>query len=177
MKKIGLLIAVICVLFGLTNVSAMTESDLKAKLSQTVQLKNGSYKLSAGDKKLLDDYLNQYEVSSEHADFIAARVDKAIEIMKSEGHADFKKYSKASKEALKALVVEISNNTSVKATVTKDSVVVYKPDGSGEVFAEITGLVKQTGFGVSSLALITCISVFIVAVGSFFIVRQVKTSN
>lgn len=177
MKKIGLLIAVICVLFGLTNVSAMTESDLKAKFMQKVELKNGTYSLSDGERKLIEDYLNKYDVSEADADFIAARVDKAIEIMKSEGHADFKKYSKASKEALKALVVEISNNTSVKATVTKDSVVVYKPDGSGEVFAEITDLVKQTGFGASSLALITCISVFIVAVGSFFIVRQVKTSN
>ncbi len=173
MKKLGMLLAIV-LFMGITQVYAMSEAELKDKLFQTIEIGNDKYGLSEDHKVLVERYLDQNEVSSEHADFIAKRIDKAIEIIKSQKSAEFKKYSKKAKEDLKALVVEISENTSVKATVTKNSVIVYNTDGTK---VEVTGLVKKTGMTNSNVLMIVGISFIIVAVGTGLIIKQVKTSE
>ena len=116
--------------------------------------------------------LNKYNVSSSDADYIKARIDTAISILKDEGQTDFSKLSSGAKDRLKALVVEISNNTSVKATVTNGSVVIL--DANGDTFFEVDNLVKQTGSGVTLTAVLAGVSVLIVAAGACLVVKQVK---
>ena len=174
MKKLGLFVLLMVVFFSFTGVNAKTEEELKNILNQTIKVGKSEYSLSADEKVLVERYLEQNEVSSADADYIAARIDKAIEIIKKEGHADFKKFSKSSKDKLKALVAEISENTSVKATVTKNSLIVYNQDGTK---VEVTKLVKQTGSETSKIAMIAGLSILIVAVGTCLVVNQVKTGE
>ena len=177
MKKF-LMISLAAVLFvlGASRVNAMSEADLKKVLTQTIKINNTEISITADEKVLVEKYLNAYEVSEKDADYIAKKVEKAISILKAEGKTDLKKLSKSAKEQLKALVSDISSNTSVKATVTKGSLVVYKPDNSG-VFAEVDKLVKQTGSEVSSIAVIASIAFVVTIAGACLVVKQIKESN
>ena len=78
----------------------------------------------------------------------------------------------ATKNQLKALVEKVSANTSINATVTGDSVVVYKP--AGGVFAEVDDPIKQTGLETSPVAMMAGISFLITLAGACLVVRQVK---
>ena len=176
MKKICAVVIAVCLLFGISNVYAMSEAKLKSKLTQTITINGVQVSVDNETKVAIERYLNQFDVSSSDADYIAARVDKAVEILKEEGQTDFAKLSRTAKNKLKALVEEISANTSVKATVTNGSLVVYNPNNGSEFF-EATKLVKHTGLGTSPLAIIAGLSVIVVAAGTCLVIKQLKTSE
>ncbi len=114
------------------------------------------------------------EVSSKDADYIASKIDEAIEIMKKSGEKDFTNFSKlpaSLKKDLKKLVQDVASNTSVKATTAKGVVIIYNQDGT--VFAEITGLVKNTG---SNLNIIVPAAILVVALGAVVLVKNVKAN-
>ena len=76
------------------------------------------------------------------------------------------------KDRLKALVADVSDHTSVKATVTEGSLVVL--DANGDTFFEVDHLVKQTGSSTTLTAMVAGVSVLIVAAGACLVVKQVK---
>ena len=172
MKKLGILLFVVLLFVGVVKVNAMSESDLKDALTQTITIDGVKVHVDDATKTAIERYLNQYEVSSADADYINERINTAISILKSEGQTDFKKLSTSAKNKLKALVVEISENTSVKATVTEGTVVVL--DASGDPFFEVDHLVKQTGSTTTLTAMVAGVSLLIVAAGAWLVVKQVK---
>ena len=72
------------------------------------------------------------------------------------------------------MVADISKNTSVKATLTKDGLTIKNTDGSETL---ITKLVKQTGYESSKTAIIVAISFLVVAVGTGLVIKQVKAGE
>ncbi len=175
MKKLFSVLLVLAMVFAVTTVKAMSEDALYDALTQTITVKGVKYSVDDATKNHIRAYLNQFEVSSSDADYINTRINKAIKILKSEGKVVASELSASAKQKLKDLVVEISNNTSVNATVTEGSLVVY--DNNGDVFFEVTRLVKQTGSEVSTTAILASISLVIVAAGALLVGRQVKHSN
>ena len=175
MKKLGI-IALVVGLFtiGTVGVKALNEASLKEKLFQAIEVGGVKYSLSNADKKIVETYLEQNEISDTDATFIGEQVDKAITIIKGQKNVEFTKYPQNVKDELKDLVKEISTSTSVKATLTKDGLTVKNADGSETV---ITALVKQTGYEGSKTAVIVAISFLIVAVGTGLVIKQVKTSE
>ena len=173
MKKIiTLLLFVSCFIIGINNTYAMTEKELEEKLIKSYKVNGENYSISNDIKVLAKRYLDQYEVSSKDADYIAARIDEAVKIIQESGKTNFKDFSKETKEKLKALVEKVSANTSIKATVTRNSIVVYTPNG--EKFAEVDKIVKQTGnFDITNFVIIS-ISLFIILAGLFFIKKENK---
>lgn len=176
MKKLNIVFAVIVSLFlvGTVRVDALTEAGLKEKLFGTIKVGNETYELSNGDKKIAEDYFNQNEISDAHATIIGEKVDAAINIIKGQGNVNFANYPKNVKDDLKDLVKEISNTTSVKASLTKEGLIITNNDGSTTV---ITKLVKQTGYETSKTAMIIGLSFIIVAVGTGLVIKQVKTTE
>lgn len=172
MKKLGYLLLAVFLFVGVMHVDALSEAKLKEALTQTITINGTEVSVDDATKTAIERYLNQYEVNETDADYINARINTAISILKSEGQTDFKKLSSDAKTKLKNLVVEISDHTSVKATVTNGSIVVL--DGSGNTFFEVTKLVKQTGSAMTTTAIVAAISFVIVAAGSCLIVKQVK---
>jgi hypothetical protein len=172
MKKLSVILFAALLFFGAVRVNAMTEAELKDALTQTIEINGSKYTVDDGTKTAIERYLNQYDVSSAHADYINARINTAISILKSEGQTDFKKLSTTAKNKLKALVEEISNNTSVKATVTNGSVVVLDPTGG--TFYEVDHLVKQTGSTATLIGVLAGVSLLVVAAGACLVVKQVK---
>ena len=175
MKRIGV-IALIIGLFivGTYNVKALNEAGLKDKLFQTIKVGDSDFSLSSDEKKIVETYLEQNEISDEDATFIGEQIDKAIKIIQNQKNVQFTKYPQSVKNELKSLVAEISSNTKVKATLTKEGLTVKNTDGTEVV---ITYLVKQTGYETSKTAIIVAISFLIVAVGTGLVIKQVKTSE
>ena len=173
MKKLSYVLFAVLMVFGMTRVKAMTEDELYNALTQTIQINGEDWSVDASTKTYIQRYLNQYDVSSADADYINDRINTAISILQSEGTGDFKALSSSAKTRLKNLVSEISANTTVKASVTDGSLVVYEP-GSSTVFYEVSRIVKQTGTESSTTALVAAISLVIVAIGSVLVVKQVK---
>ena len=172
MKKLGILLFAALLFVGVVRVDAISEDALKEALTQTIEINGTKVSVDDATKTAIERYLNKYNVSSSDADYIKARIDTAISILKDEGQTDFSKLSQSAKDRLKALVVEISNNTSVKATVTNGSVVIL--DANGDTFFEVDHLVKQTGSGVTLTAILAGVSVLIVAAGACLVVKQDK---
>ena len=172
MKKLGILLFAALLFVGVVRVNAATEEELKNALTQTITINGTKISVDDGTKTAIERYLNQYDVSAAHADYIIDKINTAISILKSEGQTDFNKLSSSAKSRLKALVVDISNNTSVKATVTNGSVVIL--DANGDTFYEVDDLVKQTGSSVTLTAVLAGVSVLIVAAGACLVVKQVK---
>jgi len=172
MKKLFYVLFAALLFVGVTKVDAMSESELKDALTQTITINGSKYHVDAGTKTAIERYLNEYDVSASDADYINERINKAISILKSEGQSEASKLSASAKTRLKALVKEISDNTSVKATVTNGSVVVLTP--SGETFYEVDHLVKQTGSNTTLTAVLAGVSMLVVAAGTCLVIKQVK---
>ena len=169
-KYILLLLLSVCFTFGISNTYAMTEKQLKEKLTKSYTVNGEKYSIDEDAKVLAKRYLDQYEVSSKDADYIAGKIDEAVKIIQKGGKTNFKEISSTDKDKLKKLVEDVSANTSVKATVLKNSIVVYTPDG--DKFAEVDRLVKQTGNNNIINTVIISISLIIVLAGTFFIKRE-----
>ena len=172
MKKI-LMTLLVFTLF-LTGAKAMSESDLLAKLTASYDINGFTFQLSGGDKALAKRYLDENELSSKDADYIAGKIDEAISLMRKSGAKDFSDFSKlpsSLKSSLKKLVQDVASNTSVKATVTKGKVVIYNADGT--VFAEMSKLVKNTG---SEFEIIPLVELFVSIIGIVVVYKNVKAN-
>lgn len=172
MKKLCVLLFAALLFVGVGRVNAMSENELKDALTQTIEINGTKVSVDGDTKAAIERYLNQYEVNSTDADYINTRINTAISILKSEGQTDFKKLSASAKSDLKALVKEISDHTSVKATITNGTIVVL--DANGDTFYEVNHLVKQTGSATTLTAYVAGISVLIVAAGACLVIKQVK---
>ena len=173
MKKI-LMTLLVCILFLTVGVKAMSEKDLLGKLTGSYDINGVTFQLSESDKALAKRYLDQNEVSSKDAEYIASKVDEAISLMRKAGvkdFSDFSKLPKSLKNDLKKLVQDVASNTSVKATVTKGKVVIYNADGT--VFAEMSKLVKNTG---SDFQIIPLVALFVSVIGLVIVYRNVKAN-
>ncbi len=193
MKKFFLAILVACGFFVPATANAMTSNELLAKLTADYQINGYNYHLTDGAKVLAERYLNQNPVSSTDADYIAGKIDEAVAAMRNSGVSDFSDLSKlpaSLKATLKQLVQDIAANTSVKATITNGSIIIYNADGSE--FAELSGfeikdnsvknnsgstsgisnsVVKNTGANVDIVA---ASALLITALGSAFVVKNIK---
>lgn len=172
MKRI--LMALLVFTLFLTGAKAMSESDLLAKLTASYDINGFTFQLSGGDKALAKRYLDENEVSSKDADYIAGKIDEAISLMRKSGAKDFSDFSKlpsSLKSSLKKLVQDVASNTSVKATVTKGKVVIYNADGT--VFAEMSKLVKNTG---SEFEIIPLVALFVSIIGIVVVYKNVKAN-
>ncbi len=175
MKKLALVALVVSLFAGMLSVNAMSEADLQKKITQTFTISGQRMTLPSETKVLVERYFNENEVSSKDCDYIAGKVDEAIALVQAEGQTDMSKLSRSAKDKLKALVKDVSTNTSVKATVSKGVLIIYNADGT--VFAEVSHLVKQTGSETSNMVVIAGIAFVVVAAGAYLVVRQVKTSK
>ena len=81
----------------------------------------------------------------EDADYIAAKVDEAIQILEDANVSNIDALSNGDKNKLVALVSDISSNTAVKATVLSGGVLSIQ-NIDGTEFARVTkSAIRQTG--------------------------------
>ena len=154
MKKVIVFLATLCV--GLVSVSAMSESELKERLTKSYTVNGSTFQASSTQRNVMDQYLNQYDISSSDADYIANKLDEAFDVLRDSGKSSFYAMSKADKKKVVALVSYVSANTSVDATIIKDDLIIYVP-GTKDVFYKtpinpINGEIRQTSTGLTVAA-------------------------
>ncbi len=173
MKKFGVIAFLVVVMFGLsTNVSAMTESELQAKFTATYTVNGKEITLRDREKLLVEEYLIKNDVTPTDADYIAKKVDEALDIMRSSKVSDIRHLSSSEKRKLADLVVDISENTAVKATVLSGGILSIQ-NLDGTEFAKITqDAIRQTGS--NNMILITGV---ISLVGIAIAVGMLKKKN
>ena len=142
---------------GVTNVSAMTKEELKTKLTKEYTINGATFKASASNIAQIERYLEQNDVSEADADKIAAKVDEAVRIIEAGNATKLEALTKTEKDKLIALISDVSNTTSVKATVNKGVITVYNMDGTE--FTKITDMIKQTGANYTIVAIASVISI------------------
>lgn len=131
MKKLGYLLLVLAALFTGFNVKAMTENELKEKLTKTYTIDGTEVKLQPSQITELERYLNKYELSAKDCDFIAAKIDEAVAIAQTGKAKSFSELTSEEVTKMVAIVSEVKEKTSVKATLTKGGkLTIYEEDGS-----------------------------------------------
>lgn len=173
MKK--LLVFLFAAFIGVTSVSAMSEKELKSKLTDTYTINGATFKASDSQKTGIKQYLDTYEVSSKDADYIVSKLEEAKNVLKNSGQKSFYKMNKADKNKIIALVSDVATNTSVKVAIVKGNLVVYKP-GTNEIFYEtpvnpVNGDIVQTSRGLTVV-----IAGIISAIGIAIALRKVKVN-
>lgn len=156
MKKLFLMVIGVVALVS-TNVSAMSENELKAKLTKEYTINGATFKLDDSYVAQLERYLKENEISEKDADYIASKIDEAVKIVEAGNATSIKELTKSEKDKLKALAADVSEKTEVKITIAKGGVItVYNTDGT--VFTKITDPIKytndNTGIIVASIAFI-----------------------
>ena len=175
MKKILVTLFTLATFFGIVNVKAMSESDLRTKMANGYVVDETSVKPSEYQLSEIDRYLNKYEVSEEDCDFIASKMDEIYELAKADKAKSFTELSSASKTKAVSIVAEISSKTSVKASLTKNGILtIYESDGKN-VFAQIIDkhMVKQTGSNNIIFVALSIVSVF----GIAYVAKKAISTN
>ena len=135
MKKFILFVAVF--VFGLANVSAMTESELKAKLTDTYTVNGSTFKATDQEKTLIERYLDQYEVSSADADLYVEKLEEVFDILRASGKKKFQELSSSDKTRIKNIVANVSAQTSADCAIVDGLFVLYEPNTNrGRIFYE-----------------------------------------
>lgn len=171
MKK--LLVFIFALFIGIVSVSAMSEKELKTKLTKEYKVNGVTFKATDTQKTALEQYLNQYNVSSSDADYIAGKLDEAFNILKASGKKSFYDMTTADKKKIVALVSDVATNTSVKAAIIKNNLVIYKP-GTNNIFYEtpiypVNGDIVQTSRGLT-----VAVAGIISAIGIAIALKKVK---
>ena len=165
MKKLFVALFALVAFFGVMNVKAMSESELRTKMANGYVIDEKAVKPSEYQLSEIDRYLNKYEVSDEHCTIIAEKMDEIYELAKADKAKSFTELSSSSKSKCVEIVAEISSKTSVKASLTSDGVLtIYESDGK-TIFTKIVDkhIAKQTGVSNYVLAFAGFVSVFGVA--------------
>ena len=126
MKKLLLVIALVLA-FGVTGVYAITESELYSKLTQEYEVNGVTFKATDAQKNLIQQYLDQYEVSSGDADYIVSKLQETFNILKNSGKTSFYDLSSSEKENIISIVADVSANTSVDCAIVDGELIVYQP--------------------------------------------------
>lgn len=162
MKKtmlICLTVLVSIMAFGVTDVKAYTKADLREKLVKKYVINGSEFKADDDQIVELDRYLRVNGLSDEDAKYIADKMDEAIALIEAGNAKEWKQLTSSEKEKLVAMVADISNHTSVKATLTKGGVLtIYNSDGT--VFTKLSDLIKYTDNSKTILLITGLISLF-----------------
>ena len=134
MKKIVFLFVLLFTVF-ITKVDAISEDELYNKLTQEYTVNGATFKATDTQKNLIRTYLDQYDVSSNDADTIVAKLEEVFNVLKVSGKTSFYDMSSSDKKKVVNLVKEVADSTSIDVAIVDGELIVYVPDtNKGEKF-------------------------------------------
>ena len=166
----------VAVLLTTVNVNAMSKSELETKLTKSYTVNGTTFKLSTGDANKVKSYLEQNEISETDCDYIAAQLDKAIEIVKNSGVKDLSKLSTSSKNEIKALVNNVGANTAVPVSIKNGNLFVGYVDEPTKAFYNDKVDVK-TDVKYTSGNIVLTVAASIAVIGIVAIAAKAKKQN
>lgn len=173
-KKLSLALLLAAGLVAVAPVNAMTEAELKTKLTQEYTVNGRTEKVKEDVVVQIERYLNKYEVSSADCDYIAKKIDEGLDLVRKGNATEWRQLTASEKEGLITIINDVSRKTSVKASLTKGGeLIVYEADGKTE-FTRINDLIKNTD---DSMSIVLVSSAAISLVGLLLIIKRVVKAN
>ena len=173
MKKslFAVFVLVSSLLMAIPSVHAMSEQDLSTKVKATYNINGNSIKISQRYINLFEDYISQFDISSEDCQYIADQIDILEKAAKAKGVTSTKDFQKKCAAEIKAACANVSAHTGIKATVLSNGrVSVSKYNMPNEVFTILrTTIATNTGS-----ASIIVIASTITLLGAILLVRKAK---
>lgn len=166
----------VAILLTTVNVNAMSKSELETKLTKSYTVNGTTFKLSTGDANKVKSYLEQNEISETDCDYIAAQLDKAIEIVENSGVKDLSKLSTSSKNEIKALVNNVGANTAVPVSIKNGNLFVGYVDEPTKAFYNDKVDVK-TDVKYTSGNIVLTVAASIAVIGIVAIAAKAKKQN
>lgn len=166
----------VAVLLTTVNVNAMSKSELETKLTKSYTVNGTTFKLSTGDANKVKSYLEQNEISETDCDYIAAQLDKAIEIVENSGVKDLSKLSTSSKNEIKVLVNNVGANTAVPVSIKNGNLFVGYVDEPTKAFYNDKVDVK-TDVKYTSGNIVLTVAASIAVIGIVAIAAKAKKQN
>ena len=166
----------VAVLLTTVNVNAMSKSELETKLTKSYTVNGTTFKLSTGDANKVKSYLEQNEISETDCDYIAAQLDKAIEIVENSGVKDLSKLSSSSKNEIKALVNNVGATTAVPVSIKNGNLFVGYVDEPTKAFYNDKVNVK-TDVKYTSGNIVLTVAASIAVIGIVAIAAKAKKQN
>lgn len=171
-KKISLALLLTAGLLVTTNVNAMTEKELQDKMTESYTVNGRTEKADSSIVTQIERYFNENEVSSEDCDYISNKIDEAVALIEKGSATEWRELTSKEKESLIGLVDDISEATSVKASLSKGGVLtIYNEDGT--VFTKLSNLIKYTDNKEVGLFIVGAISL----VGFLLITKKIVKAN
>lgn len=173
-KKLSLALVLAAGLVAIAPVNAMSEADLKAKLTKEYTVNGRTEKVDNSIVTQIERYFDKYEVSESDCDYIANKIDEAIELIEKGNATEWKELTSSEKESLIAIVNDVTSKTSVKASLSKGGVLtIYDEDGK-TVFTKIENVIRNTD---ASMSIVLVAGATISLVGVLLIAKKVVKAN
>ena len=178
MKKLATVTLLIVMLIGILagTANAATESELLHYLSKESTVGGETIRIRASDKRKIERYLNENEVTAEQADSIIAKVDEAIAVLEAAGETDLTKLSQEDKSKL----VDIANSAasvlglSVSYDASTKTISIYK-DGELIESTSISAGDELVQTGSTNYVYVAILAVAVIAIAAV-VVKKVRAN-
>lgn len=173
MKKslFSILVLAAVAIMSVTNVSAMTEAELRTHVKSSYTVGNTTVTVPAEYIKQFEDYLDAFEISSGDCQYIADQLDYLRGVAQRNRVKSASEFEQRCAGDIKDVVAKVSANTGVHATVLSNGKLqVSKYNKPNETFV-VAGTHIATNTGSASLLYVAGI---ITALGATLLVFRVR---
>lgn len=174
--RVAILLAII-LLASTTMSKAATEDELIARLSKTYNVAGKTVKVPNEYIKEAKRYVATYEITSEGADKVIAKIDEAVSIMNEAGQTDVNKLNKEQKNKLLSVAQDAAKAVNAKINYTNGTLTVIGEDGAKFGTYKLGNDAKKfSQTGNNDYMLYSGVGIAIIAVAGIVIYRK-KTAN
>ena len=175
MKKIVssiVMLAIVLTMFLGTSVNAATTDELVDKIYSMGQ----PYGLTSSDKVRLERFLADNPVTEAEADTLIAKAEEAVAVMENAGATSVSELTREQKNELQGIAKEAASIVGVNLVFKAGTVEVYKDGKLIESISNNYGKLAYTGNNISTVAVVSLVAIFALAIGLVFARRRVANA-
>lgn len=175
MKKIVssiVMLAIMLTMFLGTSVNAATTDELVDKIYSMGQ----PYGLTSSDKVRLERFLADNPVTEAEADTLIAKAEEAVAVMENAGATSVSELTREQKNELQGIAKEAASIVGVNLVFKAGTVEVYKDGKLIESISNNYGKLAYTGNNISTVAVVSLVAIFALAIGLVFARRRVANA-
>ena len=175
MKKIVssiVMLAIVLTMFLGTSVNAATTNELVDKIYSMGQ----PYGLTSSDKVRLERFLADNPVTEAEADTLIAKAEEAVAVMENAGATSVSELTREQKNELQGIAKEAASIVGVNLVFKAGTVEVYKDGKLIESISNNYGKLAYTGNNISTVAVVSLVAIFALAIGLVFARRRVANA-
>ena len=166
------MLAIMLTKFLGTSVNAATTDELVDKIYSMGQ----PYGLTSSDKVRLERFLADNPVTEAEADTLIAKAEEAVAVMENAGATSVSELTREQKNELQGIAKEAASIVGVNLVFKAGTVEIYKDGKLIESISNNYGKLAYTGNNISTVAVVSLVAIFALAIGLVFARRRVANA-